>query len=66
MPIATNHNLGDTKYHSVTYIARGSTRFREYMPAALLAKSNVDDLLSTPTEAEIDARESDDYSSGRM
>lgn len=55
VPIETNHNLGDTKYHSVTYIARGSTRFREYMPEALLKKPNVDDLLSTPTEAEIAA-----------
>lgn len=55
VPIAARHNLGDTRYHRVTYVARGSTRFREYMPAVLLAQPNVDDLLGTPTEAEIAA-----------
>jgi hypothetical protein len=52
--IQANHNLGDTKYHSVTYVARGATRFREYLPAGLLEPGQ-EDLITTPTEAEIKA-----------
>ncbi len=58
-PVKATHNLGDTKYHRVTYVARGATRFREYMPQALLdpaTPGNKDmDLITTPTEAEITA-----------
>lgn len=57
--VVATHNLGDTKYHRVTYVARGATRFREYMPEALLKSTtpgNKDmDLITTPTEAEIAA-----------
>ena len=31
------HPFSDTKYHQVTYTAIGTTRYREYFPAAVLA-----------------------------
>jgi hypothetical protein len=44
------HALGDTKYHRVTYTAIGTTRYREYFPASVLA--NPQDLVR-PTPAEV-------------
>ncbi len=50
--VKATHSLGDTHYHRVVYVARGATRFREYMPEALLAPDK-EDLITAPTEAEI-------------
>jgi len=47
---AVKHALGDTKYHLVTYMAIGTTRYREYFPPAVLA--NPQDLIR-PTPAEV-------------
>lgn len=50
--VKATHNLGDTHYHRVVYVARGATRFREYMPEALLAPDK-EDLITAPTGVEI-------------
>ena len=54
LPVKATHNLGDTKYHRVVYVARGATRFREYLPPELLTPDK-EDLITVPTEAEIKA-----------
>ncbi len=51
LPISgVRHDLGDTHYHAVTYVPRGATRFREYMPQSVLDKP---ELITAPTLAEI-------------
>ncbi len=49
------HALGDTKYHKVTYAATGTTRYREYFPAA----TPRDDLIR-PTPAESGTQPAED------
>lgn len=46
------HDIGDTKYHKITYRAVASTRFREYFPPAVTDKAAN---LQRPSPAELTA-----------